>query len=205
MRVKLALAAALFLALAGLAGLAGRLQDAERRADDASAVAGEASARRDRIEAWVRDASDSLAAAGVPPAPPAALAALPDSVRRAFVLEGLEAALRHWRLESARARALDLLPDDEVAAYRRRGLADPAAMLRADLLRHRELIPFEPAPGGTVGFVPDPIVLLPGGWAHACFRGDGISGSCLLSFEVLKGGAIAWRRLAARRDDEGAP
>jgi hypothetical protein len=98
----------------------------------------------------------------------------------------------------ARTSFLDQLELDELE---RKGLRDPVMTLKADLLSHPELIPYEGTMGGTMR-VPRPasIILLPGGYAHARFEDGHMSGECLLEFNVRPGGAIQWKRITARLD-----
>lgn len=97
-----------------------------------------------------------------------------------------------------RTSFLDQLELDELE---RKGLHDPVMALKSDLLSHPELIPYEGTVGGTMRFPgPASIILLPGGYAHARFEDGHMSGECLLEFHVRPGGAIQWKRIAARTD-----
>ena len=45
------------------------------------------------------------------------------------------------------------------------------------------------------------VVLLNGRWVYAAFDDGHIGGSGLFEFRVLRGGRVAWKRLAARLDE----
>lgn len=98
----------------------------------------------------------------------------------------------------ARTSFLDPLETDEL---QRRGLKDPVMDLKSDLMSHPDLIPYEGTMGGTMRFPrAASIILLPGGYAHARFEDGHMSGECIFSFDVKPGGAIEWKRIAARLD-----
>jgi len=98
--------------------------------------------------------------------------------------EGTTPSSLAWRLDLDELRDL--------------GLADPVAMLRADLMRHPELIPYKGVLGGRMGFYsPGDIVLLNSRWVYARFNDGHIVGFGIFEFSVAPGGRIRWKTVAA--------
>ena len=119
------------------------------------------------------------------------VAALKDSIRRTTVRGRRDA----WLL----AKLRDGLGPDEIEDLRGRGLADPVRDIKADLLRHPELIPIPGVLGGRMAFDgEDGIRILDEHWVYAEVSDGHIGGATLLAYEVRDGG-IRWTRLAARR------
>jgi len=162
--------------------------------------------------------------APVPPIAPAFLWIVAAALASAFVAiwgvqyvgqqreKTLEARVDSLRVELVHARNLqhgaetdthggrDAIEDDELETLRHRGLSDPVRDLKADLMKHPELIPFPGVEGGRMGFYSvDEIVILGGHWVFARFEDGHIGGTVLLEYEV-KDGAIRWKRVAAARD-----
>jgi hypothetical protein len=93
------------------------------------------------------------------------------------------------------------LSDDEIAALKRAGLADPVNQLRSDLGAHGSLIPIPGVVGGTMGFYDrDGIVLLPGHYVYAPGDDGHILVHALLSYDVQPGGKITWKLIEAKKD-----
>ena len=86
----------------------------------------------------------------------------------------------------------DLLDSVERDWLRRAGFAAPAESLRADLVRHPELIPTEGVVGGTMAFRPDAIYLLPGGHVWAIADDGHIETALLLRYTVKSDTTVAW-------------
>ncbi|OGF17309.1 MAG: hypothetical protein A2W00_14245 [Candidatus Eisenbacteria bacterium RBG_16_71_46] len=201
MRVKIALALALLIALTGIVVLLTRVEDAERRAQAVDQAARIVDRDARAMATWARTLNDSLGRALALEPPPAALA-LADSVRFALTARLAQASALYWRGEAQRARSAQfmLLTSGEIAQLQLAGLPDPPQRLREDLMRHPELIPFEGTLGGRMRFDPGGIALLSPEWVYARFEDGHTGGSCLLAFDVLRDGRISWRRLAARAD-----
>lgn len=94
---------------------------------------------------------------------------------------------------------LDLLSPPEARALRAAGLSEPAADLRADLMRRADLIPVEPVLGGAMGFYdPAQIHILGDRWVVAGFEDGHIAGKLLLRYRVERG-TIHWDVLDVTR------
>lgn len=86
----------------------------------------------------------------------------------------------------------DLLGSLERDWLRRAGFAAPAESLRADLLRHPELIPAAGVLGGTMAFQPSSIYLLPGRHVWAIAEDGHIEHAMLLRYDVLPDTTLRW-------------
>lgn len=94
----------------------------------------------------------------------------------------------------------DLLDSVERDWLRRAGFAAPAESLRADLLRHPELIPTAGVVGGTMAFRPDAIYVLPGGHVWAIADDGHIEVALLLRYSVKRDTTVQWS-VVYRRDE----
>lgn len=201
MRVKISLAVLFLAALAGLIAVLARLQDANQRVLEAEQAMRISTKTQEDVRAWATHVADSLGRALAIAEPPDGLS-LADTTRGALGMRAALASARYWYEQSRRARnaQFDLLDPGEVALLKARGLANPVEDLRADLRRRTDLIPYEGVMGGRMQFVPSAIAVLSPEWVYARFEDGHVGGSCLLAFDVLPGGEIVWRRLAARQD-----
>ena len=86
----------------------------------------------------------------------------------------------------------DLLGSLERDWLRRAGFAAPAESLRADLLRHPELIPAAGVVGGTMAFNSGSIYLLPGRHVWAIAEDGHIEHAMLLRYTVLRDTTLRW-------------
>lgn len=86
----------------------------------------------------------------------------------------------------------DLLGSVERDWLRRAGFTAPAESLRADLLRHPELIPSKGVVGGTMAFRPDAVYLLPGGHAWAIADDGHVEAALLLRYTVERDTTVRW-------------
>ena len=119
------------------------------------------------------------------------VAALKDSIRRTAVRGRWDASLL--------ARLRDGLETHEIENLRRKGLTDPVREIKADLMRHPELIPIPGVLGGRMGFYSeDEIRVLDEHWVYAEFDDGHVGGAMLLAYDV-KDAHVRWTRLAARR------
>lgn len=90
-----------------------------------------------------------------------------------------------------------LAPQDLAALYRR-GLSNPLLQLPADLMRHREIIPFPGTLGGTMNFnSPRDIHVLNKRWVLAACEDGHQRGTLLLEYTVGERGTITWKVVAA--------
>jgi hypothetical protein len=171
--VKASLAIALVAALIGVVTLLTRVQELERRGLVAEQSQRIAESDAASIEVWASTLRDSLGQMLALLDPPDELD-LSDDMESSLIARNAQASAAFWYSEARRAKANQsmLLEEHEIAALRARGLRDPAAELREDLLRRPDLI----------------------------LEDGHVSGSCLLAFDVLPSGEISWRRLAARQD-----
>jgi hypothetical protein len=95
------------------------------------------------------------------------------------------------------AAAIELFGWD-IQAMKRKGMADPARQIIADLKQHRELIPYKGILGGTMNFYDDSkIWVLTKKWVLAYFEDGHVAGYLLLEYEVTQGGKIAWKTVAS--------
>lgn len=118
----------------------------------------------------------------------------PSALARADSLARVVVAIRESLV--VERRSAGILPV-EIEGLQRRGLASPVDSLKADLARHRELIPYPGVLGGTMGFyAKDRILVLDDRWVFARFE-DGHVGGSLLAEYAVKDGRITWRRVAS--------
>ena len=97
----------------------------------------------------------------------------------------------------ATAAAIELFAWD-IEAMRKKGMADPASQILADLKQHRELIPYKGVLGGTMGFYDDSkIWILTSKWVLAYFEDGHVAGYLLLEYQVAQGGKITWKTVAS--------
>jgi len=80
----------------------------------------------------------------------------------------------------------------DVRQLRRRGLENPIADLKMDLMNKSDMIPFEGTLGGTMHFYEEMIYVLTGRWVLAYFEDGHRAGYMLLGYEVNTGGEITW-------------
>lgn len=120
----------------------------------------------------------------------------------------LEKKLRHVEREEAGLRGkpesregVSLLRSWDKVNLQRHGLSDPEEELIADLIQHKELIPYEGVIGGTMGFyTKKDIHILGSRWVLASFEDGHIGGHMLLEYRVDPGGTITWRVIEAYLD-----
>jgi len=81
----------------------------------------------------------------------------------------------------------------DIERLRRRGLSDPVKDIVVDLMKHRELIPYEGTLGGTMGFYyPDNVWVLTNKWVLASFEDGHMGGYMFLQYKVSENGKISW-------------
>ncbi len=108
---------------------------------------------------------------------------------------------RQLALAQSADRPVDAIGPFEIDALKERGLANPIADLKADLAKHRELIPYEGVLGGTMGFYSDADVhVLNDRWVFARFEDGHVGGFALLEYAV-KDGHVTWKRVKVARDE----
>ncbi len=116
-------------------------------------------------------------------------------------LEAEAAARESQGPPEALPAALPGLTAREAERLRALGLENPEADLRADLMKHPELIPQEGVLGGTMGFYfPERIWILTGRWAFAYFEDGHRAGYILLRYDVSRGGAVSWEVIRSYLD-----
>ncbi|MBW2039986.1 MAG: hypothetical protein JRI46_10435 [Deltaproteobacteria bacterium] len=118
--------------------------------------------------------------------------------------EGLQEAQKGEEALLKKLEALEgasLLRSWDVARLKNKGLSNPVEDLAADLMQHRELIPFEGVLGGTVGFYSKKdIHVLTSRWVLASFEDGHVGGRMLLEYRISPGGKISWKVLSAYLD-----
>ena len=86
----------------------------------------------------------------------------------------------------------------DIEEMKRRGLKEPVKDIISDLMRHRELIPYEGSLGGTMNFYSESqIRILTKKWVLAYFEDGHNGGYLLLEYEVTNDGRINWKTLAS--------
>lgn len=105
------------------------------------------------------------------------------------------------RVKPETLQGRSLLRTSDIASLQKNGLSDPEKDLVADLMQHRELIPYEGVMGGTMGFYsPKDIHILSSRWVLAAFEDGHIGGHMLLEYRVDPDGEICWRVIGAYLD-----
>jgi len=95
-------------------------------------------------------------------------------------------------VEEAATDPRDLIDSVERDWLRRAGFTAPAESLRADLMRHPELIPSEGVVGGTMAFRREGFTLLPGQHVWAIADDGHIETSLLLRYNLRSDTTVAW-------------
>lgn len=109
---------------------------------------------------------------------------------------------REYHLAKVEAsQSSSLLSSSDVNQLKKQGISNPEQDLAADLMEHRELIPYEGVMGGTMGFYSkQDIHILTSRWILASFEDGHIGGHMLLEYRVDSGGKIHWRVMVAYLD-----
>jgi len=87
-----------------------------------------------------------------------------------------------------------------ISSLKKKGLQNPEYDLKSDLLRHSELIPYDPVLGGKMSFFDENSIRLIHGIAFAYFEDGHIGGYMLLEYDVEPKGQINWKVLYAYSD-----
>ena len=85
----------------------------------------------------------------------------------------------------------------DVRQLRRKGLENPIADLKTDLMTKSDMIPYEGTLGGTMHFYEEMIYVLTGRWVLAYFEDGHRAGYMLLEYDVNTGGEITWNVIEA--------
>lgn len=89
----------------------------------------------------------------------------------------------------------------DVRGLQKQGLSQLEEALAADLMEHRELIPYKGVMGGTMGFYSKKdIYVLTSRWVLAAFEDGHIGGHMLLEYAVSPRGEIQWKVVSAYLD-----
>jgi hypothetical protein len=75
---------------------------------------------------------------------------------------------------------------------------EQAAAVIADLVRHRELIPYAGMEGGTMRFYPSQCRVITPGWAYGYFEDGHVAGHGLFEYATDRGGRYRWKLIAAK-------
>jgi hypothetical protein len=124
-----------------------------------------------------------------------------QSVRLGEKLREAERKCENLRVKSETLKGGSLLRNWDIAHLKKDGLSNPEEDLIADLMRHRELIPYAGVMGGTMGFYsPKDIHILSPRWVLAAFEDGHIGGKMLLEYSVSPGGKVYWKVISAYLD-----
>jgi hypothetical protein len=92
------------------------------------------------------------------------------------------------------SKVKDNLSKQDIAAFKIKGLANPAEDLKKDLIKNAKLIPSKGTLGGSMGFYSEKdIKILSSKWVIADFDDGHNSGKMLLRFDVPRKGKITWK------------
>ena len=115
-----------------------------------------------------------------------------------YVRCGEQLAAAQRKGESLQAKLDASALGGDVGELQKKGLEEA---LSADLMGHRELIPYEGVMGGTMGFYSkEDIHVLTSCWVLASFEDGHIGGHMLLEYAVSPGGEIRWKVISAYLD-----
>jgi hypothetical protein len=88
------------------------------------------------------------------------------------------------------------LLQEHIELYRKRGLRNPAQSIIADIMKHPELIPYEPAEGRPFRFSSrNEVHILSPNRVLAVFTNGTADGWMLLKYDVKEDGKITWKLL----------
>lgn len=94
------------------------------------------------------------------------------------------------------------LADWEIERLKEKGLQNPIQEIRANLLKHRELIPYKGVLGGQMNFYGESAIqILSPRWVLATFEDGHIAGQMLLEYQVSDSGQISWKVLDSYLED----
>ena len=85
--------------------------------------------------------------------------------------------------------------------FKKSGLEDPVHDIKADLMKHPELIPYEGVLGGRMGFYSENNIRIIHDRVFASFDDGHIGGYMVLLYKVSSGGKISWKVLYSYLDD----
>jgi hypothetical protein len=124
-----------------------------------------------------------------------------QSVRLGEKLREIERKCENLRVKSETLKGGSLLRSWDIAHLQKDGLSNPEEDLIADLMQHKELIPYKGVMGGTMGFYSKKAIhILSSRWVLAAFEDGHIGGHMLLEYRVDPGGKINWRVIEAYLD-----
>jgi hypothetical protein len=89
----------------------------------------------------------------------------------------------------------DLLNKSDLSYLEAKGLKNPVAAIKADLIRNNSLISVQGSLGGTMQFYKERIHILNRKWVLAYFEDGHNAGEMLLEFTVDSNGTISWKSL----------
>ena len=122
-------------------------------------------------------------------------------IRLGGKLREVEQELEGLSVKSKTLTNVSLLHSWDITKLKKAGLSDPEKDLIADLMHHRELIPYDGVMGGTMGFYSkQDIHILTSRWILASFEDGHIGGHMLLEYRVHPAGEIHWGVIVAYLD-----
>jgi hypothetical protein len=88
-----------------------------------------------------------------------------------------------------------------IADFKKSGLKDPIHDIKADLMSHPELLPYEGVLGGRMGFYSEKDIKFIYDSVFASFEDGHIGGFMVFKYKVSSGGKISWKVLYSYLDD----
>ncbi|MBN2771783.1 MAG: hypothetical protein JXR90_13905 [Spirochaetes bacterium] len=88
-----------------------------------------------------------------------------------------------------------------IVNFKKAGLDDPVKDIKADLMQHPELIPYDGVLGGRMGFYSENGIRIINDWVFAYFEDGHIGGYMVLEYKVSQGGKISWKVLYSHLED----
>jgi len=85
--------------------------------------------------------------------------------------------------------------------FKKSGLKDPVHDIKADLISHPELIPYEGVLGGRMGFHSEKDLKIIYNWVFASFEDGHIGGFMVFEYKVSSVGKISWKVLYSYLND----
>ncbi|MCJ7827677.1 hypothetical protein MUP65_00835 [Patescibacteria group bacterium] len=84
------------------------------------------------------------------------------------------------------------LREDDINILKDKGFENPVEDIKASLLSHPELIPYEGTLGGTMYLDPNSFSLLNSAWAIVSYEDGHVGGEMILKYTITENGEITW-------------
>ena len=124
---------------------------------------------------------------------------LEDALEREKETENrLQSKDRHLRQIQQEIEGMTTLSSKSIADLKSKGLKNPEEDIKSDLMKHPEMIPVKPSPGGEMGFYNRrQIYVLNRYLVYASFSDGKKNGMMILEYDVANNGKIVWKPLKA--------